>query len=116
MAKDVAGGKDCKLSLKNFWPKNFQTSSRASTRWNSVRQWAGRFSTELWSRWDRLRDLSKGVADLIAAHPDTRRVSFDWIEPARRVRIQIDQDQARRIGYTSEALRPYSTRQSAVPA
>ncbi len=53
---------------------------------------------------DRLRDLSKGVADLIAGHPDTRRVSFDWIEPARRVRIQIDQDQARRIGYTSEAL------------
>jgi multidrug efflux pump subunit AcrB len=53
---------------------------------------------------DRLRDLSIGVADLIAAHPDTRRVSFDWNEPARRVRIQIDQDQARRIGYTSEAL------------
>jgi multidrug efflux pump subunit AcrB len=53
---------------------------------------------------DRLRDLSKGAADLIAGHPDTRRVSFDWIEPARRVRIQIDQDQARRIGYTSEAL------------
>lgn len=53
---------------------------------------------------DRLRDLAKGVADLIAGHPDTRRVSFDWTEPARRVRIEIDQDQARRIGYTSEAL------------
>jgi multidrug efflux pump subunit AcrB len=53
---------------------------------------------------DRLRDLSMGVADLIAAHPDTRRVGFDWSEPARRVRIQIDQDQARRIGYTSESL------------
>lgn len=53
---------------------------------------------------DQLRDLSTGVADLIAARPDTRRVSFDWNAPARRVRIQIDQDQARRIGYTSEAL------------
>jgi multidrug efflux pump subunit AcrB len=53
---------------------------------------------------DRLRDLSAPVADLVAAHPETRRVSFDWNEPARRVRIMIDQDQARRIGYTSEAL------------
>lgn len=53
---------------------------------------------------DRLRDLSTNVAEVIAAHPQTRRVSFDWTEPARRVRIQIDQDQARRIGYTSEAL------------
>jgi len=53
---------------------------------------------------DRLRDLSTGVADVIAAHPKTRRVSFDWSEPARRLRILIDQDQARRIGFTSEAL------------
>ncbi len=53
---------------------------------------------------DRLRDLSSGLADLVAAHPETRRVSFDWNEPARSVRIRIDQDQARRIGYSSEAL------------
>lgn len=53
---------------------------------------------------DRLRDLSFRLADVIAAHPDTRRTSFDWNEPSRRLRIQIDQDQARRIGYSSEAL------------
>jgi multidrug efflux pump subunit AcrB len=53
---------------------------------------------------DRLRDLSSGLADLVSAHPQTRRVSFDWNEPARRLRIRIDQDQARRIGYSSDAL------------
>lgn len=41
------------------------------------------------------------LAGIIAAHPDTRDVPFDWIEPARQVRIEIDQDRARRLGLTS---------------
>ncbi len=53
---------------------------------------------------DRLRDLAPGLADVVSTHPKTRRVSFDWNEPARSVRIRIDQDEARRIGYSSEAL------------
>lgn len=53
---------------------------------------------------DRLRDLSFSLADVVADHPDTRRTSFDWNEPSRSLRIRIDQDQARRIGYSSEAL------------
>jgi multidrug efflux pump subunit AcrB len=31
-------------------------------------------------------------------------VNFDWSEPARQLRIRIDQDEARRLGYSSEAL------------
>jgi multidrug efflux pump len=53
---------------------------------------------------DKLRDLSHGLADIVAAHPGTKRVSFDWHEPARQLRILIDQDQVRRIGLSSEAL------------
>jgi multidrug efflux pump subunit AcrB len=53
---------------------------------------------------DRLRDLSTGLADVVAAHPQTRKVSFDWNEPSRSLRIRIDQDEARRIGYSSESL------------
>lgn len=53
---------------------------------------------------ERLRDLAPGLADIMASHPDTRRVGFDWWEPARQVRVRIDQDQARRLGYSSEAL------------
>ena len=36
--------------------------------------------------------------------PRSRRTSFDWLEPARQLRIDVDQNEARRIGYSSEAL------------
>ena len=53
---------------------------------------------------DRLRDLAPGLAEVIASHPSSRRTSFDWLEPARQLRIVVDQNEARRIGYSSEAL------------
>jgi multidrug efflux pump subunit AcrB len=53
---------------------------------------------------DRLRDLAQGLADVVAAHPDTRRTGFDWIEPARQLRIRVDQDEARRLGLSSQSL------------
>ncbi len=34
----------------------------------------------------------------------TENVNFDWIEPAREVRIVIDQDEARQLGLSSESL------------
>ncbi len=33
-----------------------------------------------------------------------RRVNFDWMEPARVVRVKIDQDQARLLGLSSQTL------------
>ena len=33
-----------------------------------------------------------------------RQVNFDWMEPARKVRIEIDQDQARLLGLSSKCL------------
>lgn len=51
-----------------------------------------------------LRSNGLKLAGLIAAHPAAKRVHFDWIEPARQLRIQIDQDQARRLGLTSATL------------
>jgi multidrug efflux pump subunit AcrB len=53
---------------------------------------------------DRLRDLAPGLADVVAGHPETRLTGFDWIEPARQLRILVDQDQARRLGLSSERL------------
>ena len=32
------------------------------------------------------------------------KVNFDWIEPARQVRIRVDQDEARQLGLSSQAL------------
>jgi multidrug efflux pump subunit AcrB len=51
-----------------------------------------------------LRTHALKLAEVIAAHPLAKRVHFDWIEPARQLRIKIDQDRARRLGLTSQAL------------
>ena len=51
-----------------------------------------------------LRTEALRLAAVIASHPGAQRVHFDWIEPARELRIEIDQDQARRLGLSSAQL------------
>ena len=51
-----------------------------------------------------LRSNAFKLADIIASHPGADRVHFDWIEPARQLRIAVDQNQARRLGLTSQGL------------
>jgi len=34
----------------------------------------------------------------------TRHVNFDWMEPARQLRVKVNQDQARQLGISSQAL------------
>jgi len=50
----------------------------------------------------RLHAIAMQVADRIGANPQARYVNFDWIEPARSMRIRIDQDQARQLGLSSQ--------------
>ena len=40
----------------------------------------------------------------MATSPDTRSINFDWNEPARQVRVRVDQDEARRLGLSSATL------------
>ena len=51
-----------------------------------------------------VRDIAMRLAGVVAEDPQARRVNFDWIEPARMVRLKIDQDQARLLGLSSAAL------------
>lgn len=51
-----------------------------------------------------VRDIAMNLASVVAGSPNTKRVNFEWIEPTREVRIQIDQDQARLLGLSSQAL------------
>jgi multidrug efflux pump subunit AcrB len=53
---------------------------------------------------NEVRDVALRLAQIVASDPRARRVNFDWIEPARTVRIRIDQDQARLLGLSSEAI------------
>jgi multidrug efflux pump len=52
----------------------------------------------------QVREIAVKLAQVVATNPEARNVNFDWIEPAREVRIQIDQDEARLLGLSSEAL------------
>ncbi|HQR20700.1 MAG TPA: efflux RND transporter permease subunit, partial [Burkholderiaceae bacterium] len=53
---------------------------------------------------DEVRRLSQELAQVIGADPRTRHVHFDWMEPARQLRIKINQDEARQLGISSAAL------------
>jgi len=52
----------------------------------------------------QVREIARKLADVVASDPSAENVNFDWIEPAREVRIQIDQDEARRLGLSSDAV------------
>jgi multidrug efflux pump subunit AcrB len=53
---------------------------------------------------EQVREIALRVAQAVAADPGARHVNFDWIEPARQLRIRVDQDQARLLGLSSAAL------------
>jgi multidrug efflux pump subunit AcrB len=52
----------------------------------------------------KVREIAFKVAQLIAANPKAEKINFDWIEPSRQVRIRVDQDEARVLGLSSQAL------------
>jgi len=55
-------------------------------------------------RIEKVREISFELARAVAANRSTERVNFDWIEPTREVRIRVDQDQARLLGLSTQAL------------
>jgi multidrug efflux pump subunit AcrB len=53
---------------------------------------------------NEVRDAAFRLAQIVAGDARARQVNFDWIEPARKVRVRIDQDQARLLGLSSESV------------
>ncbi|HXP76952.1 MAG TPA: efflux RND transporter permease subunit, partial [Stellaceae bacterium] len=51
---------------------------------------------------DHVRTIAMQVADLLGGTAGVRNVNFDWVEPARVMRIRVDQDQARQLGLSSQ--------------
>ena len=43
-------------------------------------------------------------AAVLGSDARTRNVNFDWMEPARQVRVHINQDEARRLGISTRAM------------
>lgn len=53
---------------------------------------------------DEVRKISREVAQIMGSSRNTRMVNFDWMEPSRQLRLEIDQDQARQLGVSSASL------------
>ena len=49
----------------------------------------------------RARDRASGRATSWPTDAGARHVNFDWMEPARQLRVRVDQDQARLLGLSS---------------
>ncbi len=54
---------------------------------------------------DEVRRLALEFANVVGTDPRARHVHFDWMEPARQLRIKINQDQARQLGVSSTSDR-----------
>jgi multidrug efflux pump len=52
----------------------------------------------------QVRDIALRLAQVVAANPQASHVNFDWIEPTRQLRIKIDQNEARLLGLSSQAI------------
>jgi hypothetical protein len=52
----------------------------------------------------RVRDIAYKLSSLVAGDPRTEKISFGWIEPQRKLRMRVDQDQARLLGVSSQVL------------
>ncbi|RWC93998.1 MAG: efflux RND transporter permease subunit, partial [Mesorhizobium sp.] len=53
---------------------------------------------------EQVRSIALQVADLMGSAASVRNVNFDWVEPARAMRIRVDQEQARQLGLSSAVV------------
>ncbi|WP_024512831.1 efflux RND transporter permease subunit [Bradyrhizobium sp. ARR65] len=52
----------------------------------------------------KVREFSQKLAAIVRSSPDLGNVVFDWMEPARVVKVDVLQDKARQLGVTSEDI------------
>ncbi|MBV8914170.1 MAG: efflux RND transporter permease subunit, partial [Acetobacteraceae bacterium] len=53
---------------------------------------------------EQVRAIALRVAQEIGSTPGAANINYNWMEPARTVRIRVDQDQARLLGLSSQDL------------
>ena len=52
----------------------------------------------------QVREIAFKLAQIVATNHKAANINFDWIEPARQLRIRIGQDEARLLGLSSQAI------------
>ncbi len=52
----------------------------------------------------RAREFALAFAQVLGGHPGTRNINYDWNEPAKAIKVEVDQDRARLLGISSQQL------------
>ena len=52
----------------------------------------------------QVRDIALKLGGVVASGPSVRNVNYDWMDPARELRINIDQNEARLLGLSTSAI------------
>jgi multidrug efflux pump len=52
----------------------------------------------------KVRDYAQSFASLLGNNQNAQNINFDWNEPSKVVRVEVDQDRARALGISSQAL------------
>jgi multidrug efflux pump subunit AcrB len=52
----------------------------------------------------KVREVAQSLAGIVRSNPHLGNVVFDWMEPARVVKVDVLQDKARQLGVTSEDI------------
>ncbi|HEX2134962.1 MAG TPA: efflux RND transporter permease subunit [Microvirga sp.] len=52
----------------------------------------------------KARELAHSFAQVLGANANIRNINYDWNEPAKVVKVEVDQDRARALGITSQQL------------
>lgn len=53
---------------------------------------------------DIVRTIARDVATVIGKVGNSQSISFNWMEPSRMIKVELDQDEARRLGLSAAAV------------
>jgi multidrug efflux pump subunit AcrB len=52
----------------------------------------------------KTRELAQALAQVLGQNSNTRNINYDWNEPAKVIKVDVDQDRARALGISSQQL------------
>lgn len=52
----------------------------------------------------KVRETAQRFAQVLGQNPNARNINFDWNEPSKAIRIEVDQNRARTLGISSQSL------------
>jgi multidrug efflux pump subunit AcrB len=105
VAKDVAARERLRVKLEKFLANEFPSAiSRISPlELGPPVGWPVQYRVS-GPDIDQVREIALKLAQIVAANPQAEQVNFDWMGPARQLRIHVDQDEARLLGLSSQAV------------